>query len=157
MKIKSIEKLRELVDKSRDEYANGRVSYVCGFSDIADEIEAEIAEKFVALPTDEEDDVLRIGDELKCQGKSILLNSLSWDGRRWYAMETVASSGWYPVHLCRHVKPRTIENVLEEFAHVGIRIAAKGGIAVNDVNYYADKNAIAKYADEIRGLLGVDE
>lgn len=117
---------------------------------IADNIEAEIAKKFVALPVDEEGDVLRIGDELKCQGKSILLNSLSWDGRKWYATETIVSSGWYPVHLCRHVKPRTIEDVLRDVWKEAIDYAK------SDMWRNPDE-AFAERADEIRELMGVDE
>lgn len=112
--------------------------------DCADEIEAEIAERFIALPVDVEGDVLRIGDELKCQGESILLNSLSWNGRRWYVTETVVSSGWYPVHLCRHVKPRTLEDVLEEFAD------AASDVDERDREEWVP--LLAKYADEIREM-----
>ncbi len=107
------------------------------------EIEAEITGRFIELPVDEEGDVLRIGDELKCQDKSILLNSLSWDGRRWYATETVVSSGWYPVHLCRHVKPRTLEDVLQELE--GLR-----GYG-NSMHEYVVTRA-AELANEIRTM-----
>ena len=116
---------------------------------LADEIEAEIAERFVTLPVDEEGDVLRIGDELKCKGKSILLNSLSWDGCRWYATETVVSSGWYPVHLCRHVKPRTLEDVLcDALADVS---CAGDGIRRK---FEPDEPYVTGLAAEIRAMFG---
>ena len=118
---------------------------------LIDEIEAEIAERFIALPADEEGDVLRIGDVLKCQGESIILNSLSWDGRRWFATETIVSSGWYPVHLCHHVKPRTLEDVLNEFG-----IAAARELNADPDGYGISDKTIAKCVSEIRELLGGD-
>lgn len=60
--------------------------------------------------------------------------------------ETVVSSGWYPVHLCRHVKPRTLENVLEEFADVAADVDER------DREEWVP--LLAKYADEIRDLTG---
>ena len=104
-------------------------------------------ETHIALPVDADGDVLRIGDELKCLDESVLLNSLSWDGRRWYATETVISSGWYPAHTCRHVKPRTVEDVLRDLVN---------HFSPNAEWTQLDNDAVAEYADELRELMGGD-
>ena len=111
----------------------------------ADRIEAEIAERFVELPVGDDGEILEIGDELECLGNRVLLNSLSWNGKDWYATETVLSSWWYEACNCRHVKQRTLEDVLKE-------VMAETRMAVNP-NYWI----VDKYADEIRELLGVSE
>ena len=65
MTLESLEKLRGLIEKSRDEYVQGNVSYNVGFNEIADEIECEIDEKYVKLPTDFDGVPIRPGDELE--------------------------------------------------------------------------------------------
>lgn len=50
---------------------------------------------------------------------------------------------------CRHVKPRTIEDVLREFAEKAVCGNQYGSL-------YADEEEIAKYADELRGMMEVD-
>ena len=52
-------------------------------------------------------------------------------------------------------KPRTLEGVLHDFAHKAVRIGMKGGVP-SDVELYADKDAVAEYASEIRELLRSD-
>lgn len=53
-------------------------------------------------------------------------------------------------------RPRpTVEDVLREFAHIGIRIAAKHGIKAGEIDFYADEDAIAEYAARLR-LAGED-
>ena len=49
----------------------------------------------------------------------------------------------------RHHHAPTVEDVLREFAHVGIRIAAKHGIKAGEIDFYADEDAIAEYAAKL--------
>lgn len=50
----------------------------------------------------------------------------------------------------RHHHALTVEDVLLEFAHVGIRIAAKHGIKAGEFDFYADDEAIVKYAKRLQ-------
>lgn len=49
-----------------------------------------------------------------------------------------------------HRHEPTVEDVLRQFAHVGIRIAAKHGIEAGEIDFYADEEAIAEYAAKLR-------
>lgn len=157
--IKALEKLREIAaDINASEIVDHMKLYPSCVFDGAwldawhdeyyraiDKLESEIAERFIELPADADGEAIHVGDDLECLGKNVLLNSLVWDGQTWYATETVASSGWYPVSICSHVKQRTLEDVLKE-------VMAETRMAVNP-NYWI----VDKYADEIRELLGVSE
>ena len=51
-------------------------------------------------------------------------------------------------------KPKpTVEDVLREFASVGIHIAAKHGIKAGEIDFYADEEAIAEYAAKLREVM----
>lgn len=120
--MKSTERMREwLVDEANENEWKSTwftvTSQVCKLDEMLDEIEAEIEADYIKLPVDADGVPLEIGDELKCQDKSVLLNSLIWDGKTWHASETIVSSGWYPSRLCEHVKPRTLEDVLNDYKH----------------------------------------
>ena len=80
-----------------------------------------------------------------------------WDAKA--KVEAVTSDDvywWEPdgCHWChasevRHHHAPTVEDVLREFAHVGIRIAAKHGIKAGEIDFYADEDAIAEYAAKL--------
>lgn len=142
--IKALEELRKLGEKVKDSCYTG-VHWGAVLTH-ADAIEMEIAKRFVELPVGDDGEALEIGDELECLGKKVLLNSLVWNGKDWFATETVLSSGWYQACICRHVKPRTLEDVLRECAEA----YASGA----DVELGSTDAMFSKYADEIRGLLG---
>ena len=113
--MESIEKLREalkgciteagVVDKF-DTYwitASACDKYI-------DEIEAEIAERYIELPVDFDGVPIRIGD-------AITLPNGQRDRARYFCINAngarLNERGWVP-SACRHVKPRTIEDVLRE-------------------------------------------
>lgn len=116
--MESIEKLREalkgciteagVVDKF-DTYwitASACDEYI-------DEIEAEIAERYMELPLDADGVPIRIGDAITLpngQRDRIRFFCINANGAR------LNERGWVP-SACRHVKPRTVEDVLEDFAH----------------------------------------
>ena len=136
--MESIEKLREWA------------KYYHGIADYADEIEREIADYYMKLPLDADGVPIHEGDEVIVT---------SW-GERVYKVYAVSESrvvlpkadgtgfcGSVPKY-CRHVKPRTIEDVLHEFAeavrHERIECAE------------LSESSIADFADEIRKLMEVD-
>lgn len=136
---------------------------------IADRIDAEyqkairelnnLADSSVLLPVDADGVPIHLGDKVY-QGKG------GW-------VYTVKSISFYPdnttvtfdckhgfgsdsAHNLRHYHEPTVEDVLREFAYVGIRIAAKDGLKAGEIDFYADEEAIAKYAAKLR-LAGSDD
>ncbi len=116
--------------------------------DIADEIEREIAERFMELPVDADGVPIRVGDELETAhgGKVIVEYVGECEVRVYRDGEHYRVSQDEYAYTCRHVKPRTIEDILALF------LTAVGD---DDPHYYDEQ--IAEYADEIRELLGVGE
>ena len=112
---------------------------------IADEIESEIAEHYMELPVDADGVPIRVGDKLEYRGLTFDAFSVAEDV---VFRECDFKSGRYTVDVydhsdVRHVKPRTLEDVLADFA----------------ADVENDRNTIEtarKYADEIRELLGGD-
>ena len=115
MTIKALEELRRLVDISREEYVQGRVSYVTGFNEIADAIEAEVNERFMALPVDADGVPIRVDDKLVNVGDGIIYTvaKLEFDGRYWWY---VSGDYCFACDCARH-KPRTVEDVIRDAVH----------------------------------------
>ena len=104
-----------------------------------DEIEREVAERYVPLPCDMDGEVLNIGDSVVEVGdpSPCKVMSLIWYGDCW----DVNACGMNP-NLLLHVKPRTVEDVLVEF--YGEFAKAK---------YGEDSEVLSHYADELRNLI----
>lgn len=151
--IKALEKLRGL----RDEAASKMVDnprWVCmRAEEIADEIEAEVAERFMELPVDADGVPVRVGDtvefgENRNQGIVKALNE-----RMVIAMHVDDDCMNYAKYgllwdagACRHVKPRTVEDVLDEL--FGVANLA------DDYEQRTRAEIVGRYADELRELLG---
>lgn len=136
--MESIEKLREWV-KSLYTPNSGELK-VEGL-DIADEIEAEITERYMLLPCDADGAPIRCGDEVTTDAL--------WNEK--WSVFAVASDYWVDVDgythkpcATRHVKPRTIEDVLRDLVD-----------GIGSVEFDA-LTAIGDAADEIRELMEVD-
>ena len=136
--MESIEKLREL----RDEAARKMVDnprWVCARAEeIADEIEREIAERYMLLPVDADGVPIRMYDciseeEFAPSGGHVVGFKLYEGQPDWL----VNCGAWVFARKCRHVKPRTLEDILQ---CAGVSVAA-----IEDV------------AAEIRELMEVDE
>ena len=142
--MKSIDKLREYVDRQQDEYNNHNVSFVWQLSTIADEIEAEIAANYLELPKDADGVPIHVGD-------AITLPNGSRDDVRFITIrkyDTVFNErGWVPSQ-CTHAKPRTLEDLLV--------VMLEAAVGYNDAHTDVSLVAVEKYADEIRELLGGD-
>lgn len=119
-----------------------------------DEIEREIAEKYIELPVDADGVPIRIGDvvefgENRNQGIVKALNE-----HMVIAMHVDCDYTNYAKYgllwnadACRHVKPRTVEDVLREF---GKAYTFVDGECANT------HTLVATYANELRELLGGD-
>lgn len=104
-----------------------------------DAIESEIAERYMELPVDADGVPIHVGEEITLpNGRRDTVRFIT------YRMTDVVFNerGWIP-NQCTHVKPRTVEDVLREFAY-----------KVCDLNI-ADCD-VERYAAEMRELLRGD-
>lgn len=142
--LKSIEKLRTIA-RNMAKSLNLKNHEECNLLLItADEIEREIAERFIDLPVDADGVPIRVGDEMENSEYRGKVTEMCWDGHFWHVYH-----GSIAIAPCdyTHVKPRTVEDVLVEF--YGEFAKAK---------YGEDSEVLSHYADELaRVLMGGDE
>lgn len=155
--MESIEKLRESshLDDSKWTLETGEVIHVYGsepndpnavnwgeqWRKIADEIEAEIAERYIELPCDADGVPIRIGDTVREMDDCVPMKVMSLTF--YEDCVDVNACGMNP-KLLFHVKPRTIEDVLADFA------SKQHGITKEE-----NDALIAECAEEIRELMEV--
>jgi hypothetical protein len=148
--MKSIDKLRECLICGTD---GTHVRYF-DTAEIADEIEAEIADNYMRLPVDADGVPIHVGDELECHangydgvftvfaiGNDVVVGNqdIEWIGRN--------PSKWFHVaSFCTHVKPRTLEDVLRDVWKEALDYA-KSDIWRNPDEVFAERAA------EIRELM----
>ena len=145
--MESIEKLRKYAEVHWEPWDASRER----LNESLDEIEQEIAERYIELPVDADGVPIHVGDYLEseeydgrlfpCRGLNV---EVCKSGKRWTVCMSYDSysgtSEYTPANRCRHVKPRTIEDVLREFA--------------DEVERCCDTtDTIAEYAEEIRGMM----
>ena len=121
---------------------------------LIDEIEAEIAERYMLQPVDADGVRIELGDKLieHEDGHEFIVDGMKiWGSTyEWWAYEDGGVLA--PAMRCTHVKPRTLKDVLREYGK-----AYHAHMADNYMNYDGtDEQVIEKYADEIRDLLGGD-
>lgn len=143
MTLKSIEKLR---------YYAKTICCIDGdvISRFADEIEAEIAERYMELPLDADGVPIRVGDELYngeviafgglAEGGVVFVHRGFEDGN--YILEAFASD------VTHHVKPRTVEDVLVDMLETAV--------GYSDAHTTVALGAVERYAAELRDMLGGD-
>ena len=147
--MKSIEKLRGELQICANAKTRPTIAYM---EDIADEIEREVAERYMELPVDADGVPIRVGDELCGYGlpdggavvKSLNSHMVIVGGLE--GGENYAKYGLlWDAKEARHVKPRTLEDVLRD--------------CCNEWNQHCGKDweqgVYGKYAAEICELLGV--
>ena len=155
-KIKALEKLRNLdgcIDipmlKIKLCANTNTRNVIDALEAIADEIESEIAERFIELPVDADGVPIRIGDGLALQyevrEKPSEVESITFDGEDWYF---TSSDGFFNTAGFRHVKPRTLEDVLWSFADKW------NSFAPEDFDGVYPSEVIDEFADEIRAMFG---
>lgn len=156
--MKSIERLREWVPPAGSWTVKGEPQ----IRQIADEIEAEwqdsydamcleIERDYMRLPVDADGVPIHVGDICMKLDERFEVRQLRTDGDAWWTIDRLGES--YMANFCHHAKPRTLEDVLREF------IAAYDEWDDNAVDDRMERRdeLFAKYADEIRELMGGDE
>ena len=139
--MESIEKLRKLTicDKG-EEYT----AYLDA-GDIADEIEREIAEKYMELPVDAEGVPLHLNDEVVSldTNAQLVVTGIADD-----AVQVSCFSVWERGDHFVHVKPRTVEDVLMDYTRDVLHKFTHNDFAESpDEIEFTD---IAKYASELQ-------
>lgn len=161
--MESIDKLREYVDKQRDEYNNHNVSFVWQLSTIAEEIEAEIAERYMELPVDADGEPIHMGDtvegelvfdDVTAKGTVTTYHIHDNDEPDTVYIKVDCGNGTWTIKeliikRCHHIKPRTLEDVLRDVWQEALDYA-KSDMWRNPDEVFAER------ADEIRELLGGD-
>lgn len=154
--IKALEELRKLpVFHGTGGYGfgSGTMADKDAIDSIADRIEAEIAERFMELPVDDDGTPLKVGKTV--YGKYLKGNheytvrGFSFDQEHGQWDVQVGDAMWVSQNLLI-VKPRTLEDVLRDVWEEALDYA-KSDIWRNPVEVFWER------ADEIRELLGVDE
>lgn len=166
--MESTDKLRKYISA----FVTG--SMETDLTDLADEIEREIAERYMELPVDADGVPIRLGDVMDGVGMydtlrdvtgevievsfnatdsnecvaSVALQVWSEDGKSWRRVYIDQYADRY-----RHVKHRTIEDVLEEFL---IEFDDWDWNTGGNDRDNARKQLFAKYSDELRNM-GVGE
>lgn len=144
--IKAIEKLREFASECAGGLGGDFLSITAG------EIEAEIAERYIKLPTDKNGNVIHVGDMVKhADGGVYEVLGVDNDGTRQGVFINTGDSR-YPIDSwCASgmelYKPRTLEDVLTEMLDRNT-----DGVGYREFN--GDFQAFVSHcADEIRELL----
>jgi len=153
--MENIEKLRDKINATLHPQHREVWLYFC------DEIEREIAERYMELPVDADGVPIHVGDELETSeyGKRFTCTGYSYQTEgyekpHWsiaYRYDDYdGTTEFVSPHSCHHVKPRTLEDVLHDFGSSYIAYYFD-----NEMNYDGtDTHVIAKYATEIRELMG---
>ena len=140
--IKALEKMRKYVSEwwAPDEAVNEDVN------NFADEIQAEVDERFMELPLDADGVPIHVGDLVALNyGEPFKVGGIRDAGNQWHIFRYELNRWWSPLDL-HHVKPRTLEDVLCDLE----------GMRGNYADYEDVVCRAAKYAAEIRELLGVE-
>ena len=124
-------------------------------------VEHEIAEKFVELPCDADGVLIHVGDVVQGLGDAGPVQHVElWDDG-WVVVFEFAPGQFtrYSGDAVRHYKPRTVEDVLEDFVRNGVEPISRENreVDLSDVAFCIDKGEMRKYAAEIRELMGVSE
>ena len=125
-------------------------------ADMIADIEAEIAERYMELPVDADGMPIHMGDAVEgellddstVKGTVCAFHLYDDEPNSVYIHVNVDGGGWTIKELrltrCHHVKQRTVEDVLCDMIHE---------YACTDMT---TEQTAAKYADELRDLLGGD-
>ena len=131
--IKALEKMREWAKKYRPMGSYDPLMF-------ADEIQAEVDNRFIELPTDRNGQPWHIGEHIHNVGA---VNQMRLNKNGWLFME----SGALEPDKCEHAKHRSIEDVLNDF----------GPLWVDTYSPSDRVKLVTRCADEIRELMEGDE
>ena len=155
--LKSVSKLRLLVDETRDAYLRGDVNYTIELDGIAERIEQEVFERYMELPLDADGVPIRVGDVLTDGEYKFKVFELAAFGDGSWSIRNEDGNAWAACDVTHHHAP-TVEDVLREFAE---KMAENTAMYVAeswdaDERDEADTAAIAEYAQRLQ-LREVDE
>ena len=134
--MESIEKLREFAPKN---VAGVRSELLL----LADEIEREIAERYMELPVDADGVPIHVGDRLHGVYETFEVCAVSEHYAYW-----AEGKHWDKASECRHVKPDTVESLLEEFC----RELGKRGL-FDSYGVICCNGIVSEYADKLREVM----
>lgn len=135
--MKSIDKLRECLICGTD---GTNVRYF-DTAEIADEIEAEIAEKYMLLPVDAEGVPIHVGDEIIIPiGEKRTVQFIAPN-----AVLPTSTITFWRADGCTHYHAPTVEDVLIEMM--------EQAVGFSDAHTTVALNAVSEYADKLREVL----
>ena len=133
--IKALDKLRELATGTHSYISNGRVL------EFVNEIEQEIAERYIELPLDADGVPIHVGDKMRFCDFNVQCAAVSPE--HIYYWDEYSNGHWVKGRECRHYKPRTVEDVLRD--------------CCNEWNKHCgdewESGVYVKYTEEIRGMM----
>lgn len=114
--IKALEKLHNMYQLGCgcDYETCGQCSVPRKVEKIADEVEAEITERYMELPVDADGVPIHVGDTLQLGdtgGEVVALTYCPSDGKFPWEWKC-DTGGWHKTAFARHAKPQTLEEVL---------------------------------------------
>lgn len=160
--MESIDKLRKLPYHGTNGFGSCVTASKETINQIADEIEAEIADRYMPNPLDADGVPIRTGDiiEFGKKGERLEVTHIGWTKHGEPTIAYRRPNGTLDCSCigteCRHVKPRTVEDVLREFVnHVVTFKGSRDGIPIVGIDDSLWRDYYAECADELRELLGV--
>ena len=113
---------------------------------LIDEIEVEIAERYMPLPVDADGVPICVGDVVAAQDEQPFeVRAFQLDALGWFAIERLGSQ--WNVNQLHHVKSRTLEDVVADAIQYG-----HNGITGDRI-----EGKVAEFCAEIRELIGGSE
>ena len=157
--INALNELRILADTNRNIWWS-RILF-----EYLDKAESEIAERYMLQPVDADGVPIRVGDRLYVGERELVANGITFYHNTWRVVTDFAAfdDGYLPrvdhqmrwAKDCRHVKPRTLEDVLIEYRLEAYNLYADQELTGEErVNEF--KKLDAEYNSEIRELFGGD-
>ena len=143
--LKSVSKLRLLVDETRDVYLRGDVNYIIELDGIAERIEQEVSERYMELPLDADGVPIRVGDMMEFSAFEIekpvtrMVDGIgqgvffAWCGERGYRQ--------HEAKRYRHHHEPTVEDVLQKLL--------EQAVGYSDAHTTVALDAIAEYAAKL--------
>ena len=137
--MESIERLREFLRHVAPIYVDRENIHICRFDTMLDAIEAEVAERYMKLPEDADGVPIRIGDTIENWHVSIgPIDAICFMGNgEWEVYKN--GNSWVVSGEERHVKPRTVEDVLHDFAIACEDAGFKGPDVTRLIREYSDE------------------
>ena len=113
MMLKSVSKLRLLVDETRDAYLRGAANYIIELDGIAERIEQEVSERYMELPLDADGVPIRVGDVLTDGEYTFRVDELAAFGDGSWSIRNEGGNAGAACDVTHYHAP-TVEDVLRD-------------------------------------------